>query len=169
MRRWRRFGAGGAKLIWGEATAVVPEARANPRQLLLSGDTAPDYRALARGDPRRRTGERFGRDDDLLVGMQLTHSGRWSYPEPLIARHSRTTRPAEAPGPGRRRCSTTRTSSGWPGSTSAAAKLAQEAGFDFVDVKQCHTYLLNELLAARTRERPVRRQLREPHAARARR
>ena len=30
-----------------------------------------------------------------------------------------------------------------------AAKLAVEVGFDFVDVKQCHRYLLNELLGAR--------------------
>ena len=35
-RRYRRFGAGGAKLVWGEAAAVVPEGRANPRQLLAS-------------------------------------------------------------------------------------------------------------------------------------
>src|SRR6185437_13685646 len=33
----------------------------------------------------------------------------------------------------------------------AAAGLAYRIGFDFVDVKQCHRYLLNELLAARTR------------------
>ena len=36
LRRYRRFGAGGAKLIWGEACAVVPEGRANPRQLLIN-------------------------------------------------------------------------------------------------------------------------------------
>src|SRR6185437_5027145 len=33
----------------------------------------------------------------------------------------------------------------------AAAGLAYRIGFDFVDLKQCHRYLLNELLAARTR------------------
>jgi 2,4-dienoyl-CoA reductase-like NADH-dependent reductase (Old Yellow Enzyme family) len=32
-----------------------------------------------------------------------------------------------------------------------AASLAYRIGFDFVDLKQCHRYLLNELLAARTR------------------
>ena len=36
FRRFRRFGAGGAKLIWGEACAVVPEGRANPRQLVIN-------------------------------------------------------------------------------------------------------------------------------------
>src|SRR5262249_47203395 len=32
-----------------------------------------------------------------------------------------------------------------------AAALAFRIGFDFIDIKQCHRYLLNELLAARTR------------------
>jgi 2,4-dienoyl-CoA reductase-like NADH-dependent reductase (Old Yellow Enzyme family) len=35
-----------------------------------------------------------------------------------------------------------------------AARLAQRIGFQFVDVKQCHRYLLNELLAARQRPGP---------------
>jgi 2,4-dienoyl-CoA reductase-like NADH-dependent reductase (Old Yellow Enzyme family) len=36
----------------------------------------------------------------------------------------------------------------------ATAKLAAAVGFDFVDVKQCHRYLLNELLGARNRPGP---------------
>src|SRR5262249_25933833 len=36
----------------------------------------------------------------------------------------------------------------------AAAGLAYRIGFQFVDVKQCHRYLLSELLAARTRPGP---------------
>src|SRR5215831_1873953 len=40
LRRYQRFGAGGAKLIWGEATAVIEEGRANPRQLLINDHTA---------------------------------------------------------------------------------------------------------------------------------
>jgi 2,4-dienoyl-CoA reductase-like NADH-dependent reductase (Old Yellow Enzyme family) len=32
------------------------------------------------------------------------------------------------------------------------ARLAEEAGFDAVDIKACHGYLVNELLAARTRK-----------------
>src|SRR3954464_10924320 len=47
-RRYQRFGAGGAKLIWGEAAAVVEEGRANPRQLLASQDNAPDLERLVR-------------------------------------------------------------------------------------------------------------------------
>ena len=45
FRRFRRFGAGGAKLIWGEACAVVPEGRANPRQLRHQSGQRPCSRA----------------------------------------------------------------------------------------------------------------------------
>ena len=50
FRRWRRFAEGGAALLWGEATAVVPEARANPRQLLISARDAAGTAAAARRD-----------------------------------------------------------------------------------------------------------------------
>src|SRR5262249_54614541 len=85
-RRFQRFGAGGAKLIWGEATAVLDEARANPRQLLINEQTAPDLERMLRGcHQAHRTA--FGSDDDLIVGLQLTHSGRYSYRRPMIAFH----------------------------------------------------------------------------------
>ncbi len=48
LRRYRRFGAGGAKLIWGEACAVVPEGRANPRQLLIAAGRADETRQIWR-------------------------------------------------------------------------------------------------------------------------
>jgi NADPH2 dehydrogenase len=148
-RRWERFGSGGAKLIWGEATAVVPEARANPRQLLLTDDTAPDFERLQRTARDAHT-QRFGRADDLVIGLQLTHSGRWSYPQPLIARHSQTLDPVKHIAPDAPLLSD-RYLAQLEGAYVRAAVLAKQAGFDFVDVKQCHTYLLNELLAARDR------------------
>src|ERR1700730_17720679 len=71
LRRYQRFGAGGAKLIWGEATAVVEEGRATPRQLLLNERTAPDFaRMLHECRQAHRTA--LGSDDDLVVGLQLT-------------------------------------------------------------------------------------------------
>jgi 2,4-dienoyl-CoA reductase-like NADH-dependent reductase (Old Yellow Enzyme family) len=151
-RRWRGFGAGGAKIIWGEATAVVPEARANPRQLLLNDDTAPAIAQLLAGT-RGAHRQRFGRDDDLLVGLQLTHSGRWSQPRPLIARHSAALDPLKHIGPDAPVLDDAyleRLADAYV----RAAVTARELGFDFVDIKQCHTYLLNELLGARTRPGP---------------
>ena len=41
-RRWERFGRGGAGLVWGEATAVRPDGRANPHQLVLDESTVDD-------------------------------------------------------------------------------------------------------------------------------
>jgi 2,4-dienoyl-CoA reductase-like NADH-dependent reductase (Old Yellow Enzyme family) len=152
FRRWQRFGAGGAKLIWGEATAVLTEARANPRQLVINETTAPQLEALLR-ETRSAHRDRFGRDDDLLIGLQLTHSGRWSYPQPLIARHSRTLdllKHLDANSPLLDNTYLERLVEHY----ATAARLARDIGFDFVDIKQCHTYLLNELLAARTRDGP---------------
>ncbi len=150
FRRWERFGGGGAKLIWGEATAVTPEARANPRQLLMSPENAADFEKLL-GATRRAHYERFGRDDDLLVGLQLTHSGRWSYPEPLLARHAVPIDAMKGLGP-EHAVLTDAYLERLEDRFVEAAALARDIGFDFVDIKQCHTYLLNELLASRTRE-----------------
>jgi len=147
-RRWRRFGHGGAKLVWGEATAVVAEGRANPNQLVMTPATVDGIGAL-RASTVAAHRERFGTTDDLLVGLQLTHSGRWSRPQgapqPRLAH--------EHPGLAARTA---------PDATVftddelrdlvdayvAAALLARRAGFDFVDVKHCHGYLLHELLTA---------------------
>ncbi len=49
VRRWRRFGVSGAKLIWGgEAVAVRPDGRANPNQLVMAPPHASRDRPLAR-------------------------------------------------------------------------------------------------------------------------
>ncbi|HMF14688.1 MAG TPA: NADH:flavin oxidoreductase, partial [Gemmataceae bacterium] len=151
FRRYRRFGAGGAKLIWGEATAVVEEGRANPRQLWLTEQTARDFERMLR-QCRQAHREAFGRDDDLLVGLQLTHSGRYSYRRRLIAFHDPLLDPktvgADYP------LLDDDYLARLPNSYVAAARLAQRVGFQFVDIKQCHRYLLSELLAARTRPGP---------------
>src|SRR5262245_54374947 len=86
FRRYQRFGAGGAKLLWAEAAAVVEEGRANSRQLLVAEHTAGGLEQLLRVC-RQAHRDQFGSDDDLVVGLQLTHSGRYSYRKPLIACH----------------------------------------------------------------------------------
>src|SRR5258707_13108811 len=78
FRRWRRFGASGAKLIWGgEAVAVCHEGRANPNQLLAALHTRrglAQLRAAVIDEHRATTGSA----KNLLIGLQLTHSGRYS-------------------------------------------------------------------------------------------
>lgn len=155
-RRWRRFGASGAKLIWGgEAVAVRYDGRANANQLVLTPETAPAIASLRRAlvDEHERT---HGSSDDLLVGLQLTHSGRWSRPDgapaPRIAYHhpyldrrvgAESIEPLTDDDLGT-----------LADDFVAAAVLAAEAGFGFVDVKHCHGYLLHELLSARDRPGP---------------
>jgi 2,4-dienoyl-CoA reductase-like NADH-dependent reductase (Old Yellow Enzyme family) len=157
FRRFRRFGAGGAKLIWGEACAVVPEGRANPRQLVINPANAPALERLVR-ETRAAHREPNGRDDDLLVGLQLTHSGRYSFPRPILAQHDPLLDPrtildksaGTTAGPGSPLISDDELDR-LQDQYVEAATLAHRAGFDFVDIKQCHRYLLNELLAATTR------------------
>ena len=156
LRRWRRFGQSGAKLIWGgEAVAVRHDGRANPNQLTADprnkGDLAKLREVLVE-DHRAVTGS----TDGLLIGLQLTHSGRYCVPsvkgrpEPWVAyRHpildkrvgitddSRTL----SDGDVRKLI----------GDYVAAAKLSADAGYDFVDVKHCHGYLGHEFLSAHTR------------------
>jgi 2,4-dienoyl-CoA reductase-like NADH-dependent reductase (Old Yellow Enzyme family) len=159
-RRYCRFGAGRAKLIWGEATAVIEEGRANPRQLLINDQTAPELERMLR-ECRTAHREAFGADSDLVVGLQLTHSGRYSYRRPLLAFHDPILDPRTVVD----RAAGKAVDESYPLMTDAdlerlpehyvaAARLAREAGFDFVDIKQCHRYLLSELLAAKTRPGP---------------
>jgi len=84
IRRYQRFASSGAKLVWFEATAVTPEGRANPRQLWLHRENVAAYASLLE-QFRRIHREQFGSTDDLLEPLQLTHSGRYSYRQPLVA------------------------------------------------------------------------------------
>ena len=79
-RRWRNFGRSGAKLIWGgEAFAVVPEGRANPNQLMACEENRAGMAEL-RDILLSAHREQFGTTNDLLLGLQLTHSGRFCRP-----------------------------------------------------------------------------------------
>jgi len=156
IRRWERFGQSGAKLIWGgEATAVRPDGRANPNQLIINENNLADITNL-----RERLVQAHAARwniDDLLIGLQLTHSGRFCRPndkkkmEPhILYAHPFLNKKF-------------RLSDDYPVMSDddiayliedyiAAAKLVQKAGFHFVDVKHCHGYLGHEFLSAVDRE-----------------
>ncbi len=155
-RRWQRFGASGAKLIWGgEAVAVRHDGRANPNQLLMSESTEPSLAAL-REMLIASHRERFGSnaDGDLYLGLQLTHSGRfarpnvWNQPEPLAA-HANPLLDRRFPGDVR--VMTDDDIDRLVEDFLAAARRAYAIGFQFVDIKHCHGYFGHELLSARQR------------------
>ena len=156
VRRWRRFGRSGAKLIWGgEAVAVSHEGRANPNQLLASSQTQEGLAQL-QSALRREHILATGSDDGLVIGLQLTHSGRYcrpnehSRPEPRILYHHplldrRLKLPADYP-------LLTDGEIEWIiDAFHRAAFMAWQLGFDFVDIKHCHGYLGHEFLSAHTR------------------
>ncbi len=156
FRRWRNFGLSGAKLIWGgEAAAIRPDGRANPNQLMIVDSTAADIEKLrlALVDEHR---SHFGNDDDLLVGLQLTHSGRFCRPyqkarlEPIILYHHPVLDPMFNVPPDLPVLTDSQIDD-LIGDYVRAARLAWEIGFEFVDLKHCHGYLGHEFLSAVTR------------------
>jgi len=157
LRRWRHFGHSGAKLIWGgEAAAVQRGGRANPNQTLATAHNREGLSQLL-ADLLSAHLESFGSTDDLLVGLQLTHSGRFCRPnskqlEPRIAYHHPLLDQKFGIAPDDDSVEMTddeveRLIDDYV----VAAGLARDVGFRFVDIKACHGYLLHEFLSARRR------------------
>jgi 2,4-dienoyl-CoA reductase-like NADH-dependent reductase (Old Yellow Enzyme family) len=152
-RRWTHFGISGAKIIWGgEAVAVRHDGRANPHQLVINEQTLGDLAALRDTSPHR---ERYSATDDLLIGVQLTHSGRYSKPTlagpaPRVA-YRHPVLDARVGISDDRPVFTDEELDRLVDDFVAAAVRAHRAGFAFVDIKHCHGYLGHELLSARSR------------------
>jgi len=157
-RRWRHFGQSGAKLIWGgEAVAVRPDGRSNPRQLLINERNVRALRALREllVDEHCKA---FGQSG-LIVGLQLIHAGRFAapgscdHPEPkILYRHPILDRTGNIPP------DHPVVTDDWIEELIeafiAAAQMAADAGFDLVDIQHCHGHLGHEFLSAHTRPGP---------------
>ncbi|MBQ3490730.1 MAG: flavin oxidoreductase/NADH oxidase [Clostridia bacterium] len=144
-RRYARFSGSGAALVWGEAISVTPEGRTSDHQMMLTENNAPAFSRLVE-DMKK---------NDVFVVAQLTHSGRFAKnsetPHALFATRSlplESKRPQDLDVP----TVTDDYLDSLPEKFAKAAKLAENAGFDAIDVKACHQYLLDELLSAHTRE-----------------
>ncbi|MBE6771224.1 MAG: flavin oxidoreductase/NADH oxidase [Ruminococcaceae bacterium] len=150
-RRYMRFAESGAGIIWFEATAVSAEGRANPRQLFLNENTKESFKSVV-DDIKKTALEKTGFEPIIIV--QLTHSGRFSKPDgtpkPIVAYRNSHWEIGKENQPyviaSDDYCKTL------PKKYYEAAKLAQEVGFDGIDVKCCHGYLFNEFLSAKERE-----------------
>jgi 2,4-dienoyl-CoA reductase (NADPH2) len=151
FRRYKRYAQGGNGLIWFEATAVVAAGRSNPSQLMLTPSTLDIFKSLL--EQTRKTAIRsLGSTHEVYCVLQITHSGRFSQPSgipepwvacfnPLLDRNPQGIHVANDD-------ELLRLKDVFIG----AAQLAFQAGFDAVDVKACHGYLVNELLGAHTRK-----------------
>ena len=147
LRRYDRFAKGGAGLIWFEATAVMEEGRANPRQLYIREDNLDSYKQIV--DNIKETCLRENGFEPVVI-MQATHSGRYSKPEgkpaPLIAYHNSV---LEKDNPlSDDRIVTDDHIDRIRDALISGAGLAEQAGFDGVDIKACHRYINSELLSA---------------------
>ncbi len=156
LRRWQRFGESGAKLIYGgEAMAVRPDGRANPNQIIITEENKAGVASL-RETLVKAHAERYGKTDDLVIGFQLTHSGRFCKPndkkrmEPRVAfRHPILDRKFNVMSDAQ--MFTDAEIEELIQCYIRAAKIAWDVGADFVDIKHCHGYLLHEFLGAHTR------------------
>lgn len=151
IRRWQRFGQSGAKLIaGGEAVAVRFDGRANPNQLIASEATF-DGLVQLRQTLIDEHAKRFARTDDLLIGLQLTHSGRFCrpvkgalkprtlYKHPLLDKKFHVADDA---------IMSDDEIDELIADFAKAAVLVQQAGYEYVDLKHCHGYLGHEFLSA---------------------
>jgi len=154
FRRYERYARGGSGLIWFEATAVTTAGRSSPRQLLLSEETVGDFGRLVDA-VRAAARSTMGAGHEPILIVQLTHPGRFcrpgGKPRPFLVRRNprldeiqkiADDSPLEDDGAIDR----------LQDDFERTAHLAARAGFDGVDIKACHGYLVSDLLAAFTRE-----------------
>ena len=146
FRRYARLGASGAGLLWVEACAVNNEGRGNARHLYLNHATLPTFKKLFNSmmDASSRP----------YTVLQLTHSGRYSKPHRdatavVAVKENPHLDPFSNP---KRRLITDEELEKLEDQYIETAQLAKEIGFDAVDIKSCHRYLISELLSSHTRE-----------------
>ena len=133
-----------------------PDGRANPKQLIMTEQSMGDIAAM-RESVIAAHKEATGGEEDVVIGLQLTHSGRFCKPndntkfESMIAyRHPLLDRKFGEPAD--RKPMTDDEIKRLIEDFVVAAKRAQKTGFDFVDIKHCHGYLAHEFLSAVDRE-----------------
>ena len=151
LRRYEREAVGESGMIWFEAISIVPEGRSSAHQLMLTEENLEAYKQFTY--KVKEAGRKANGFAPFLV-MQANHSGRYSNPggkpAPLIAyRHPDYEKLRKADD-------SCIVSDDYLKSLEEklgqAALLAKKAGFDAVDIKSCHGYLLAELTSAYNRK-----------------
>jgi len=151
FRRYKRFAKGGSALIWFEATSVVPDGRSNPHQLWLHEQSVDGFRRLVE-EVRQEAFQSFGTDHDIFCVLQLNHSGRYSRPRGMLQPYVALLNPFLDEKKETLHIFSDKELDRLQENFVDAARLAYQAGFDAVDIKACHGYVINELLAAFDRQ-----------------
>ncbi len=146
VRKYLRFAESGAGIIWFEANAVCPEGRTNPGQLMLTEENKSEFADLVR-KVKKTCFDLYGYEP--ITVLQLTHSGRQSI-KPMVAYRNSVYEVAR-PITDEAIVSDEYVAT-LPARYAKSAALAEEVGFDGVDMKSCHGYLIQEFMSAYTRE-----------------
>ncbi|MCE5346167.1 MAG: hypothetical protein LLG13_07770 [Bacteroidales bacterium] len=148
-RRYLRYACGGSGIIWFEAVSVSADGCSNPKQLRIGLNNVSSFASL--NDEIRQNAGQLGIRPFLVI--QLTHSGRYSKPEgkpkPLVASRNKILDkvvPYILTDDDLKRIQDQYV---------VAAKAAASSGFDAIDLKACHGYLMIELLAAKSRQKSI--------------
>ena len=151
FRRYGRYAGGGNGLIWFEATSVVRQGRSNPRQLMLNDETLDGFKRLV-DYTRKSARDVMGVSYDPYLVIQITHSGRYSKPDGRRVNKVACYNPFLDGQQDDVGIISDEELDRLKDIFIHAVHLSHEAGFDAVDIKACHGYLIHELLGAHTRQ-----------------
>ncbi|HOU96310.1 MAG TPA: hypothetical protein PLN06_06760 [Bacteroidales bacterium] len=147
-RRYLRYGSGGSGIIWFEAIAVTHSGQSNPRQLMIHKNNYREYKILI--DKIRRSAPENIRP---FIVAQITHSGRYSKPDgkssPLVPCNNSLF------DKGNERVLSDNELVDIQNQFIETSRFVYEAGFDAVDIKACHGYLVHELLFSFNRKNSI--------------
>jgi len=159
LDRYLEYAEGCAGLIWFEACSVdFPQAKTHDSMLVIKEENLDEYKSLVEKVKERskRSLEKAGFSGVAPLVLQLSHGGRFrkekSSDSPVIAHRIEGLDGAGSLSRDIGRVISDEELESLRDAYIMASSLAHEAGFDAVDVKACHGYLLNELLASFTRE-----------------
>lgn len=147
LERYCELARGGAGLLWAEAVSVCESGKSNPYQLCITEKNLDSFKRLAE---EMKTACIKQNGFEPIILLQLNHSGRYSKPngtpEPITAYFNPDIESAP------KRIITDEELRALPDLFAKSTRLTAEAGFDGVDIKACHGYLVSEFLSAYDRE-----------------
>ena len=147
FERYKRLARGGAGILWFEAVSISSDGKSNAHQLSITDDNVGEFARLV--SEMKEECQKANGFEPIII-MQMNHSGRYSKPtgkpEPITAYFNEDieTEP--------KRIATDDYIDSLIPKFIHSALLAEKAGFDGIDTKACHSYLMSELLSAYKRE-----------------